>query len=405
MAKKSRFFEKALEKRKREIRAVYISTYIPRKCGIATYTKDLTNAINILNPKYLAEIMALDNPLEPVEYPWEVKFRIHRDRLEDYLAAADYLNRSSTQIVSLQHEYGIFGGKWGNYILTLTERLKKPFVVTFHTVLADPPPLAREILRDLGQLSAAVIVMGKEAKKRVTEIYEVPEQKVVFIPHGVPDLTYGPTDQMKKALKLGEGLILSSSNLVSPSKGLEYAILAMPKILKKIPNARYFILGETHPLYKAYQGEDYRKKLEDLVAKLKLEKKVIFVNRYLSLHNLVNFLKATDIFLTPYTNPDQVTSGSLAYAVGAGKVCISTPYLYAQELLADGRGILVPFKNPKAIAEAVLEIASDKKKRKRIEKKAYAYGRQMIWANVALQHLDLFSLVLNRSNEKENNGN
>lgn len=400
----SRFFEKALERRKREVRAVYISTYIPRKCGIATYTKDLTNAINILNPKYLAEIMAVDNPLEVVDYPWEVKFRIHRDQLEDYLVAARYLNKSSTQIVSLQHEYGLFGGKWGDYILTLAERLKKPLVTTFHTVLSRPPPRAREVLTELGQLSSAVVVMGEEARKRIIEIYRIPKEKVVFIPHGVPDLTYGPTDYMKKALRLGEGLILTSSNLISPSKGLEYVIKAMPRILQKIPTARYFILGATHPLYKAHRGEDYRRKLENLVIKLKLEKKVIFVNRYLSLRDLVNFLKATDIFLTPYLDPNQVTSGSLAYAVGAGKVCISTPYLYAKELLAEGRGILVPFRNSEAIVEAVLAVANDKKKRKRIEKKAYAFGRQMIWANVALRHLDLFSLVLNRNKNNGNNG-
>lgn len=394
---KPRFLEKALEKRRKDIRAVYISTYIPRRCGLATYTKDLTNAINVLNPAYLAEIMALENPVEPVDYPWEVKIRIHKDALEDYLQAAKYLNKSGTQIVSLQHEYGIFGGKWGQYILNLAERLKKPLVTTFHTVLAKPEPRAKEILVELGKLSAAVIVMGMEAKKRLKEIYQIPEDKTVLIPHGVPDLPRGPTDFMKKALGLGEGLVLTSSNLITPSRGVEYVIRAMPEILKKAPQARYFVLGETHPVYKAYKGEAYRQELARLVQDLNLQKRVIFVNKYLSLKDLIKFFKATDIFLTPYLDADQVTSGALAYAVGAGKVCISTPYLYAQELLADDRGILVPFRDPKAISKSVLEVISNSnsKKREKMEEKAYAYGRKMIWTNVALSHLDLFSLVVN----------
>lgn len=394
-----RFLAKALEKRRKDIRAVYISTYIPRRCGLATYTKDLTNAINILNPTYLAEIMALENPVEPVDYPWEVKIRVHKDALEDYLQAAKYLNNSGTQIISLQHEYGIFGGKWGRYILNLAERLEKPLVTTFHTVLARPEPGAKEILVELGKLSAAVIVMGTEAKKRLKEIYQIPEDKTVLIPHGVPDLPRGPTDSMKKGLGLGEGLVLTSSNLITPSRGVEYIIRAMPEILKKDPRARYFVLGETHPVYKAYKGEAYREELARLVEDLNLQKRVIFVNKYLSLKDLIKFLKATDIFLTPYLDADQVTSGSLAYAVGAGKVCISTPYLYAQELLADGRGILVPFRDPEAISQAVLGIIADSEKRKTMEEKAYDYGRKMIWVNVALRHLDLFSLVINGKRE------
>lgn len=390
--------EKALEKKKREIRAVYISTYIPRKCGLATYTKDLTNAINVLNPIYLAEIMALENPVELVDYPWEVKFRINKDVLEDYLQAANYLNKSGSQIVNLQHEYGIFGGKWGDYILNLADRLKKPLVTTLHTVLAKPQSRAKEILIELGKLSAAVIVMGEEAKRRLKEIYQVPEEKTVLIPHGVPDLSRGPTDFMKKALGLGEGLVLTSSNLITPSRGLEYAIKAMPRILKKVPGARYFILGETHPIYKARKNEIYRRSLEKLVDDLGLRKKVIFINKYLSLKDLTNFLKATDIFLTPYLGADQVTSGSLAYAVGVGKITISTPYLYAQELLADNRGILVPFRDSEAIARVVVEVASDSQRRQQLEEKAYEYGRQMTWPNVALRHLDLFQLVLGRNN-------
>lgn len=393
--KQSRFLEKALKKRRREIRAVYISTYIPRKCGLATYTKDLTNAINVLNPKYLAEIMALENPVEAVNYPWEVKIRIRKDTLEDYLHAANYLNKSGTEIISLQHEYGLFGGRWGRYILNLTERLKKPLVTTLHTVLANPEPRARQVIMELGQASSAIVVMGAEAKKRLKEIYQIPEGKTVLIPHGVPDLPRGPTDFMKKALGLGEGLTLTSSNLMTPSRGAEYVIKAMPEILKKVPDARYFILGETHPVYKAYKGEAYREELEKLVKDLSLQKKVIFINKYLSLEDLIKFFKATDIFLTPYLDADQVSSGSLAYAVGAGKVCLSTPFLYAQELLADNRGMLVPFRNSKAISQAVLEVVSDPKKRKKIGKKAYGYGRQMIWSNVALSHLDLFSLIVN----------
>jgi len=386
---------KNLELEERLVRAIYVASYIPRKCGIATFTKDLTNAINTLNPRGLAEIMALNN--DGYDYPWEVKYRINQDDLRTYIGASDYINESSAEIVCLQHEFGLFGGKDGEYAISFLERIKKPTVTTFHTVKDNPTPTQKEIIKRISSLSSAVIVMIESIADRLVNTYQVNKKKIVFIPHGVPDVPFGATEYFKRQQKLKGKFVLGSINLLSENKGIEFAIEAVPEIVKKIPNFVYLVIGETHPVVKAKKGEEYRKKIEKLVRKLKIGKHVKFINTYLPLEELVNYLRALDIYITPYLDPGQVASGTLSYAVGAGKACISTPYIYAQEVLDQDRGVLVPFRDSQSIAESIIKIHSDQKFKNQIERKAYDYGRIMTWPSVGLQYLDLFRLILLRA--------
>lgn len=385
----------------REVKVIYVSSYIPRECGIGTYTKDLTNAINELNPRFLAEIMVLDDPFQKITYPWEVKFKIDQNKVEDYIQAADYINRSSTEVVNLQHEFGLNGGVAGEYAIHLAERIKKPLLTTFHTVLKDPTPKQKEIVQRVSNLSVVVIVMISEAVRRLRDVYGVDEKKIVAIPHGVPDIPYGGGEGFKEKLGLKGKTVISTINLISRNKGLEYTIEAMPEVVRENPEAKYLIIGVTHPVVARFEDESYRHELEGRVKKLKIQKNVEFINRYLPLDELVDFLRATDIYITPYLNPQQITSGALAYAVGAGKSCISTPYIYAEEVLAEGRGKIVPFKRPEAIGGSINYLLKHPKEKKEMELKAYSYGRQMTWSNVALRHLDLFQIVAQESKMKE----
>ncbi len=394
-----KLYREKLAEIERKICVIYISSYIPRECGIATYTKDLTSAINVLNPLCLAEIMAVNYPESHFDYPWEVKFRFDQEDPKSYEAAADYINQSSAKLVNLQHEFGLFGGRNGEYILSLIQKIKKPLVTTFHTVLCQPSPYQEKIIKEIASSSKAIIVMIEEAAKRLVNHYRIASNKILVIHHGVPDMPYEPTNSYKKSLKLKDKIVLSTFGLMNRGKGIEYTIQALPKIIRKYPNILYLVIGETHPIVKKQEGEVYRGILSDLVKKLKISQNVKFVNQYLSLSDLITYLKATDIFLTPYLNPQQLTSGVLAYAVGAGKACISTPFLYAQQVLGNERGIIVNFKNSEEITKAVIKLLVNPEKKKEIEKKAYLYGRQMIWHNVALKHLDLFQLII-KENEK-----
>lgn len=387
-----------IEKAERKVRAIYLSTYIPRKCGIATYTKDLTNAINVLNPYNLAEIMAVND--NGYDYPWEVKFRIDQTKKEDYIAAADYINKSSAEIVCIQHEYGIFGGEDGELVVDFMKRLNKPIVTTFHTVLEKPSENQKRILQEIYSESEAVVVMISMMVDRLTNIYGVSEEKVVVIPHGVPDIPYGPTDEFKRKIGMDGKFLVSVNNLLADNKGFEYLIEAAAKAKKEIPNLQVLIIGETHPTVKKNEGEKYRDSLTSLVKKLGLEQTVKFINRYVGLDELVEHLRATDVYVTPYLEPQAAASGALSYAVGAGKACVSTPYIYANEVLEGDRGVLVPFRNSEEISKALVKLYSDKKFRTSIETNAYQFGRTMIWPAVALQYLDLFKAILAESQVK-----
>lgn len=393
---KNKIGEKLSEQRP-EARAIYVSSYIPRKCGIATFTKDLTNAVNALNPYALAEILAVTDPTAPngtYDYPWEVKYRINQEDVTNYISAADYINSSSAEIVCLQHEFGLYGGQDGEYILEFLKRIKKKVVTTLHTTMEHPKENQKRIIREIFKYSSAVVVMIDPVVKRLETVYDVDTRGLAVIHHGVPDIPFGGTEHFKEVTKLSGRTVMSAINLISANKGLEYAIKAVPDIVKKVPDFLFLIIGETHPVVKKKEGEKYRESLQALVKKLKVDKHVRFINRYLSLEELIDYLRASDYYVTPYLDPEQIASGTLSYAVGAGKVCISTPYLYAKEVLNDNRGIIVPFKDSKSIAKAVLKASSDTKIKESLEREAYKYGRVMTWSSVALAYLDLFNLVL-----------
>lgn len=387
-----------LIKKRKPLRVIYVASYIPRKCGIATFTKDLTNAINLLNPYTLSEIMALNRPEENLEYPWEVKYKIDWHNLNSYLQAAAYINQSGADVVMLEHEFGLCGGHEGDYIIPFVESIKKPLVITCHTVIEDSNGDYGIVLRRLVARADAIVVMMNESAKKLVKKYDVPRNKIAVIPHGTPDLAFNGSEIYKKKKKLVGRLIIGNINLISEIKGLEYTIEATAKIAKVFPEVLCLIVGQTHPAVLREQGEKYRNYLVGLVRKYGISKNVKFVNEYVSLEELIQWLRVIDIYVTPYLDPQQSASGALAYAVGAGKPCVSTLYLYAKEVLNKGKGILVPFRNSEAIAKAVIGLWQNPEKRKEIERRAYDYGRLMTWSSVALQHLDLFSVVLKKKN-------
>ena len=386
-------FRQVLRRQERPLNVIYVSSYIPRKCGIATYTKDLTSAINLLNARSLAEILAVNHVEDELEYPWEAKFKIAYDDLATYLSAAEYINQSHADIVSLQHEFGLFGGEAGEYILPFVEALKVPLVTTFHTVVSDHGGKYGEILRRIAQKSAAIVVMMEDVAESLEKNYGVPHEKIVVIPHGVPDTPFTSSDSYKRKRQLGNRLVLGNINLLDSNKGIEYVLEAVAEIKKTIPEVLYVMIGQTHPTVVKKRGEVYRQFLKKRVRELGISENVRFVNEYLPLKDLIDWLKTFDIYITPYLDPQQVTSGALAYAIGVGKACISTPYIYSKEMLANERGVLVPFRDSVAIADAVVRLVKNPELKSNIEANAYNFGRLMTWPNVGQSHLNLFRAV------------
>ena len=379
------------------LKIAFISTYPPRQCGLATYTADLLDSINKmyqvnskLKEETLLEVIALNKSQEQYSYSREVTFHIRDQHRGDYRRAADFINLSPIEVVSLQHEFGIFGGEDGNYILHLLASLNKPVVTTLHTVLRDPSPGQKQTLSRICQHSTLVVVQAGMAGKLLQEVYGVPESKITMIHHGAPDVPFLDPAYYKDQFQAEGKKVLLTFGLLSPSKGLEYAIEAMAEVVKEVPNALYIILGATHPEVKRVHGEQYRLSLEKLVRKLGLTKNVAFYNQYVTLEKLIQFLVATDIYITPYISQEQAVSGTLAYAIACGKAIISTPYWYAQEMLADGRGMLVPPRDSKALAAAIVELLLDEEKRNSMRKQAYQFGRQMIWKEVARKYAFAF---------------
>ena len=368
----------------------YVATYPPQQCGIATFTRDLSTAISKYIPFSNPMVVAMGGEIEIEQYPRIVKVRIRKQDRQSYLDAADYINASSVSAVSLQHEYGIFGGPDGEYILDFLERLDRPIVTTLHTVLFNPSPNQKRIVQRIGELASALVVMVKMGKEMLIQHYGVPARKIVMIPHGVPNVHRVNAASIKRSLGIADRPVLSTFGLISRGKGIEYAIRAMSTVVEKYPDALYLVLGETHPGVRNHEGESYRQELLSLVSELGLEKNVLFNNRYLTLEELINYLCATDVYVTPYINKDQIVSGTLAYALGCGKAIVSTPYLYAEEVLSDGRGILVDFKNPEAMGSMVNKILGDPILREDMETRAYRYGRRAAWFNVAIDYLNLF---------------
>ena len=371
-------------------RIAFISDYPPRKCGIATFTQDLRNAINSQYPHSETFIISVNDLPEGYNYPPEVRFEIQHNDLSNYRNAADYLNFNPVDIVCVQHEFGIFGGPAGNYLLTLLKEIKSPIVTTFHTILKNPDVEQMKVMRELIRLSSRYVVMSETGKDFLEKIYHADPLRIDIIPHGIPDMPFVDPNFYKDQFGVEGKYVILTFGLISPGKGIENVLKALPKVIKKFSNIVYIVLGATHPNLLRQQGESYRFSLERLANDLGINKNVIFYNRFVSLEELKEFIGAADIYITPYLNEAQITSGTLSYAFGCGKAVISTPYWHAQELLNDSRGILVPFNNPDAIAEAIEELISNETLRHSMRKKAYIIGREMIWSNIAHLYMESF---------------
>lgn len=465
---------------------VLVSTFPPRQCGLATFSEDLIAGMEAHLDGSPIQVAAISNGI--YSYPERVKWEIAQEIKESYKHVANLINSSRVDLVLVQHEFGIFGGRNGEYVLDFLEALRPPIVTTFHSVLLEPDDHHYEIVRRIGELSSALVVMAQKGKETLVAKYGIPQWKVYVIHHGVPDpdgflppvavsrLTTSlvqPSNhrmvlKLEKSLparsrvaESGEGLVvaaggrhsatavlgtkvapfavdevdrlygmktrtdikprpvvshvkdefrsveqikrdlgyegkqlLTTFGLLSPSKGIEYVLRALPSIVERHPEVVYLILGETHPVVKKLHGESYRRKLKKWVKEMGMDEHVSFVDRYLSKEDLLTYLKITDIYITPYPNPEQISSGTLAYAVGMGKAVVSTPYIYAQELLDNGRGILVEFRNPDSIAQAVNRLLDDPSLRARLEANAREYGREMTWTKVGRRYLDVIGGVL-----------
>jgi len=370
----------------------YLSSYPPRECGIASFTKDLLDAIDELGEHRSSKVIAINEEGAIYDYDKKVKFTIERNHIDDYIQAANYVNNSSIDIVNIQHEFGLFGGDYGDYINYFMESIKKPLIVTLHTVQKDFDPKALEVLKRLIDKSEATVVIARNAIK-ILRKQGISSKKYVVIPHGCPFIPFVSTEDAKIPLGLKGRFVISSFGLISSSKGIEYAIKALPSAIKKNPRLLYLIIGETHPEVRKNEGEKYRKKLMQLVYDLDLEKFVRFHNRFLSKRELIKYLQATDVYVTPYISPNQISSGTLIYALGAGKAVISTPYLHAQEVLAKGRGLFCKFRDSASITDCLNKL-SDETLRKNLEVKAYKYSRRFLWPNVAEEYVKLFSQTL-----------
>lgn len=372
-------------------RIAFIGNYLPRQCGIATFTTDLCEAVAATYPDTTCFALPVNDTDDGYAYPPRVRFELVEGDTASYRRAADFLNGNNVDLVCLQHEYGIFGGTAGSHILTLLRELRMPVVTTLHTVLREPDANQRRVMEKLAQRSDRLVVMSQRGVDFLRDIYDVPEDKIDLIPHGIPDVPFVDPSFHKDRFGVEGKLVLLTFGLLASNKGIEYVIEALPAILARYPQVVYLVLGVTHPHVKRHEGEFYRLQLERLARTLGVESNLLFYDRFVSLEELIEFIGAADIYITPYLNPAQITSGTLAYTVGAGKAVISTPYWYAEELLADGRGLLVPFADAPAIARGVLEMLDNESERHAIRKRAYMFGREMTWPKVAAAYMTSFA--------------
>jgi glycosyltransferase involved in cell wall biosynthesis len=368
-------------------RVALLGNHLPRKCGIATFTTDLSEAIAAVDPDLDCFVLAMNDARHEYAYPGRVRFELNDTDAGAYARAADFLNVNAVDVISVQHEYGIFGGRAGSQLLPLLRALRMPIVTTLHTILATPNLHQRRVMDEIVMLSDRLVVMTPGGAQLLRDTHGVDEEKIDVIPHGIPDIPF--TGSKNRLGVEGRPLILTFG-LLSPDKGIENVIDALPAIRSKHPDVVYIVLGATHPHIIERHGETYRLMLEDRAKRLGVDGSVIFHNRFVSQAELKEFLAAADIYITPYLNPEQITSGTLAYALGAGKAVVSTPYAYATELLAEGRGILVPWRDPSAIATEIVALLDDPEKRMELRRRAADHGRAMLWPAVALSYLQTF---------------
>jgi len=371
----------------RPVRIAVIGNHLPRQCGIATFTTDLCDAIAAEYRAAQLSVVAVNDGNSTYSYPERVRFEISEGDLASYSAAADYLNASNVDLVCLQHEYGIFGGKSGNYIMELLKHLHMPVITTLHTVLREPNLDQRVVMHKIAARSERLIVMSQYSSRVLQEVFNVPAEKIELIPHGIPDLPFEQSDLYKSRFSCQGKSVLLTFGLLSPNKGFESVIQAMPSILATHSNAVYMIAGATHPHVRALEGDRYRLELQGLAKKLGVERQVLFVNRFVAPEEMAALVGSADIYITPYCHEAQAVSGTLAYALGAGKAIISTPYWHATEVLDHGRGILVPFESPAAIAKATVTLLDNDKARQAMRERAYLYSRPMIWKRVAQSYM------------------
>ena len=371
-------------------RLAFIGNYLPRRCGIATFTTDLAESVAAAYPNTQCIALPVNDIEEGYAYPSRVRFELVEKDIDSYRRAADFLNINNVDAVSLQHEYGIFGERAGSHILALLGELRMPIVTTLHTVLQEPDPDQRRVLMDIARQSERLVVMSERGAEFLQEVYGVAAEKIDLIPHGIPDMSFVDPSFFKDQFGVEGKTVLLTFGLLSANKGIETVIEALPAILEKYPNVVYIVLGATHPNVLRHDGESYRLSLQWLAQEKGVESQVIFYNRFVSLEELTEFIGAADIYITPYLNPRQITSGTLAYTVGAGKAVVSTPYWYAEEMLADERGALVPFCEPAALAETVIDLLDNPAKRHAMRKRAYMYGRDMVWPEVARRYMEAF---------------
>ena len=371
----------------------FLGDYLPRKCGIATFTSDLLGAVAAAYPKSQCIAVPVNDIEGGYEYPDVVRFEIEEQDLASYRRAADFINISNVDVVCVQHEFGIFGGPSGSHVLALLRELNMPVVTTFHTVLRETNNDQWRVMQEMIARSTRLVVMTERGREILEEVYHAPPSKIDLIPHGIPDMPFIAPDHYKDQFGVQGKVVLLTFGLLSPNKGIEHVLNALPHILKEFPDVAYVVLGATHPNELREQGEAYRVSLEILAKRNKVEKNVIFYNRFVELDELKEFIGAADFYITPYLNEAQITSGTLAYAFGAGKVVISTPYWHAAELLAEARGVLVPFGDANAIGHEVIALLRDEARQNAIRRSAYKLGREMIWSNVAQLYMRTFDLA------------
>ena len=371
-------------------RVGFIGNHLPRRCGIATFTHHLHQAVSTFRPELETCVVAMTDVGRSYDYPPAVGFQIHDEQVSEYIRAADFLNNGDFDVVCLQHEYGIFGGEAGRDILELLSLLKMPIVTTLHTVLADPTSVQRHVIKRITELSTKTVVMSQKGYEFLLSIYDVPASKIEIIAHGIPDFPFLETHDAKSKLGFAGKSVILTFGLLSPSKGIETVIDAMPNIIKSCPNAVYVILGATHPNLVRHQGETYRESLAARARELGIETQVVFFNQFVDQATLLDFISMCDVYATPYLNEAQMTSGTLSYSFGLGKAVVSTPYWHAKELLSDGYGVLVPFGDAKAIGVEIAGLLTDDVRRDGMRSRAYAASRSMTWAQTAKRYVSTF---------------
>jgi len=372
-------------------RTLFMGSFPPRECGIATFTKDVVDSFDRAFHTS-SEIIAIDEPGGDVrQYGPEVVARLRQESRESYSDIAAIVNAHPAEVLNIQHEYGLFGGERGEWLIEMMQATEKPVVLTLHTVLPEPDEVMLRVTRELCRHAKSVVVLSETGRDLLARVYHTDPTRVRVIHHGVPDVPFRDTGPFKASFGIGQRMVISTFGLINRGKGLEYAIEAMREVVKRHPETLYLILGETHPVVRRQEGESYRQSLLQLVRDYGLQHNVQLIDKYLDFDELVGYLEATDIYLTPYLNPTQIVSGTLAYAVGCGKAIVSTPYLYATEVLANHRGFLCNFRDAKSIARIVNALLDDSALRRATERRAYRFGRQMTWPHVAAEYGKLFA--------------